>query len=73
MRRWKWSWEKMKKSENTTYKRAIVKLNGGYGALLCNRCWTMLAVGNDHGDVEHYCDGCRKQLRIAAKEAERQA
>lgn len=52
------------------YQRAIVKINGGYGALLCNRCHTMLAIGNDHDDVEHYCsDFCRRGHIVASPEA----
>jgi hypothetical protein len=47
-------------TEALEYKRAIVKLNGGHGALLCNRCWTIIKIGIEHEDVEHYCAGCRK-------------
>jgi hypothetical protein len=41
------------------YKRAIVKFNNANGALLCNACWRIVATGNKHEDVEHYCDECR--------------
>jgi hypothetical protein len=42
------------------YKRAVVKFNGGRGALLCNRCRIIVATGNGtHDDVEHYCVECK--------------
>ena len=47
--------------EPQVYERAIFKFNGGRGALLCNRCRVIVAAGNEHEDVEHYCDGCRAQ------------
>jgi hypothetical protein len=40
------------------YRSAIVKWNGGRGALLCNRCRTILREGIRHTDVEHFCDDC---------------
>lgn len=40
------------------YKHAIVKFNGGTGALLCNGCRVILAYGLRHKDVEHYCKDC---------------
>jgi hypothetical protein len=46
----------------TKYQRAIVKFNGGRGALLCNRCRIIIATGYEHADVEHYCDECKKRL-----------
>lgn len=42
------------------YYRAVVKFNNGNGALLCNRCWIIIATGFRHKDAEHYCAGCRK-------------
>ena len=44
-----------------TYKRAVVKFNNGNGALLCNRCWTIIATGFEHEDVEHYCAECQRK------------
>jgi hypothetical protein len=40
------------------YRNAIVKWNGGRGALLCNRCRTIIREGFEHTDVEHVCDDC---------------
>lgn len=37
---------------------AIVKFNGGRGALLCNGCATILGTGFDHEDKEHFCPIC---------------
>lgn len=34
---------------------AIIKFNGGNGALLCNRCRRILTTGFDHEDREHLC------------------
>ncbi len=39
------------------YRQAIVKWNGGRGALLCNRCGVIIATGFEHADTEHYCEG----------------
>ena len=44
----------------TKYRHAIVKFNGGRGALLCNQCSIILAYGVRHKDVEHYCKDCEK-------------
>ena len=41
------------------YHHAIVKWNGGRGALLCNRCEVIIAEGFDHADVEHLCRACQ--------------
>jgi hypothetical protein len=41
------------------YKRAIIKFNGGRGALLCNRCRIIVREGTEHEDIEHYCDECK--------------
>jgi hypothetical protein len=46
--------------ETVVFRRAIVKFNDGNGALLCNRCHTIIANGIRHKDVEHYCDECEK-------------
>lgn len=48
------------------YERAIVKWNGGRGALLCNRCGIIVAEGFEHEDIEHFCAAC---ARGAAQEA----
>jgi hypothetical protein len=40
------------------YKNAIVKFNGGAGALLCNGCRVIIDYGFKHKDVEHYCSKC---------------
>lgn len=40
------------------YKKAIVKFNGGFGALLCSGCRVVLREGADHTDIAHYCDKC---------------
>lgn len=37
---------------------AIVKFNGGRGALLCNGCHTILDTGFNHQDQEHFCEHC---------------
>jgi hypothetical protein len=44
--------------DENKHKRAIVKFNGGRGALLCNRCRTIIRSGTDHEDIEHYCAEC---------------
>lgn len=53
------------------YKHAIVKFNGGKGALCCNKCGKIIATGLAHNDREHYCEVCiLKQVpRDAADEA----
>ena len=39
--------------------KAIIKLNGGRGALLCNGCNVILSYGSDHNTkTEHYCGEC---------------
>ena len=41
------------------YVHAIVKFNSGRGALLCNRCRSIIDTGKfDYSDIEHYCDNC---------------
>lgn len=40
------------------YRHAIVKFNGGRGALLCNQCSVIIDYGFNHKDVEHYCSKC---------------
>jgi hypothetical protein len=44
----------------TKYRHAIVKFNGGRGALLCNQCSIILAYGVRHKDVKHYCKDCER-------------
>lgn len=53
------------------YKHAVVKFNGGNGALCCNKCGKIIATGFAHQDREHYCEVCiLKQVpRDAADEA----
>lgn len=49
--------------------KAIIKLNGGRGALLCNGCNVILSYGMDHNTkTEHYCGEC---YRIRGKDDER--
>lgn len=41
--------------------KAIIKLNGGYGALLCNECYVIIREGFDPDtieDREHLCPAC---------------
>lgn len=38
--------------------KAIVKFNGGSGALLCSTCRKIIAYGFEHKDKDHYCDKC---------------
>lgn len=40
------------------YQYAVVKFNGGVGALLCNGCNIIIEYGMNHKDVEHYCHDC---------------
>ena len=40
---------------------ALIKFNGGVGALLCNRCHTILATGFDYEDREHFCIACKAE------------
>lgn len=42
-----------------SYSKAIVKYNNGNGALLCNRCYKIIARGFDHEDKKHYCEECK--------------
>jgi hypothetical protein len=39
-------------------KHAIIKFNNGNGALLCNECHTIIALGTNHIDKEHFCPSC---------------
>lgn len=55
----------MTEREPRVYRKAIVKFNGGNGALLCNRCWVIIAHGFDHEDVERYCVECRRDIDAA--------
>jgi hypothetical protein len=43
------------------YRQAIVKFNGGTGALLCNGCRVIIDYGFNHKDVEHYCSKCEDE------------
>lgn len=43
------------------YTKAIVKFNGGRGALLCNKCRVIIAYGFDHKDKEHFCNKCKEK------------
>lgn len=40
------------------FTEAVVKFNGGKGALLCNHCGVIIDTGFDHEDVKHCCAGC---------------
>lgn len=44
------------------YRIAIVKWNGGHGALLCNVCRTIISTGFNHEDTEHRCKRCPDKL-----------
>ena len=46
-------------------KYAKIKYNSGIGALLCNECSVIIAVGFDHEDKEHYCTKCETYDTIA--------
>ena len=50
--------EYMSIKEGKSYEKAIVKFNGGRGALLCNGCNVILSYGSDHEDMRHYCEKC---------------
>lgn len=40
--------------------KAIYKLNGGRGAILCNRCNTIVETGHGHDlNKEYYCIPCQ--------------
>jgi hypothetical protein len=43
------------------YHLALVKFNGGRGALLCNDCRLVIAIGFNHTDTLHYCPACIQQ------------
>ena len=49
------------------YDHAIVKFNGGTGALLCNGCKVIINYGLRHKDVEHYCKDCEKESNKVKK------
>lgn len=42
----------------SNYEKAVVKFNGGKGALLCQVCNKVIATGMIHEDKEHLCDTC---------------
>lgn len=45
----------------TPYKHAIVKFNGGFGALLCNKCFHIIKEDFDIAEIEdreHLCKTC---------------
>ena len=44
------------------FKRAIVKFNGGRGALLCNGCGIIIATGPVHVDCEYFCVECSQDI-----------
>lgn len=46
------------------YKHAIVKFNGGRGALLCNGCRTIIVYGFEHNDQEYFCVKCEPKGAI---------
>lgn len=39
---------------------AIIKFNSGVGALLCNKCSTIISTGFEHEDKIHLCDKCKE-------------
>lgn len=49
-------------TDGEPYRLADVKFNNGNGALLCNGCSIILAIGHTHEDKLHYCDECRKKI-----------
>jgi len=50
-------------------RKAIIKLNGGRGALLCNGCSIILSYGMDHDTkIEHYCGECYRLKEKNKKE-----
>ena len=51
-------------------KYAKIKYNSGIGALLCNECSVIIAVGFDHEDKEHYCTKCETYDTIAISDDE---
>jgi len=38
--------------------KALIKFNGGQGALLCNKCKVIIAYGFKHENKKHYCAEC---------------
>lgn len=47
------------------FNKAIVKFNHGHGALLCNRCGHIIALGFSHKDKVHYCEECERRSERA--------
>ena len=45
------------------YEYALVKWNGGIGALLCNKCRTVIHSGLPNIDREYLCDDCQPRHR----------
>ena len=43
------------------YDEALVVSLEGMGALLCNRCATIIDSGFDHEDIKHYCEKCKNE------------
>lgn len=46
--------------QTVRYTLAIVKFNGGRGALLCNKCNHIIALGSQHEDRIYTCDACER-------------
>lgn len=41
--------------------KKVVKFNSGVGALLCNKCKTIITTGFNHENKEHFCDKCKNK------------
>lgn len=46
------------------FKKAVVKFNGGVGALLCNHCDIIIAHGFAHKDKIHLCESCKVKRNV---------
>lgn len=55
------------------YKIAIVKFNGGNGALICNKCHVIIKLGLDHEDKKHFCDKHKGKHDGASKDGSGEA
>ena len=56
-----------------SYEKAMVKLNGGEGALLCNRCSIIVSTGKaDYRDIEHYCEDCYNKVNQKVEHLQKQ-
>ena len=56
-----------------SYEKAMVKFNGGAGALLCNSCSIIVSTGKaDYRDIEHYCEDCYNKVNQKVEQLQRQ-